>query len=165
MDTHVQTGETLARFPKYSQTTRSAQPVKAMQSRGTARRRWTTYLVVFLGCVFSFSDVSDFLSWKLSISENIVLYNCALKHPKTIHLSTPLCKGHNCSTVQHNFILTGMSTHHSANQPLSQPFNQPAGKPLSHNLCARRAICSLCLELYARRAICSLCLELRAIYS
>ena len=27
------------------------------------------------------------LSWKLSISENIVLYNCALKHPKTIHLS------------------------------------------------------------------------------
>ena len=26
------------------------------------------------------------LLWKLSISENIALYNCALKHPKTIHL-------------------------------------------------------------------------------
>ena len=47
-------------------------------------------------------------------AKNIVLYNCALKHPKTIHLSPPLCKGHNCSTVQHNFILAGMSTHHSS---------------------------------------------------
>ena len=26
------------------------------------------------------------LLWKLSISETIVLFNCALKHPKTIHL-------------------------------------------------------------------------------
>ena len=132
-------GETLARFPKYSQTTRSAQPVKAMQSRGTARRRWNNSFVVVDEVECSLSLMSAILSWKLSISENIVLYNCALKHPKTIHLSTPLCKGHNCSTVQQNFILTGMSTHHSANQPLSQPFNQPAGKPLSHNL---RAICS-----------------------
>ena len=74
-------GETLARFPKYSQTTRSAQPVKA-STRGTARRRWTTSFVVVDEVVCSLSLMSAILSWKLSISENIVLYNCALKHQK-----------------------------------------------------------------------------------
>ena len=126
-------GETLARFPKYSQTTRSAQPVKATQSRGTALWRWTPYDVVVDEVVCSLSLMSAILSWKLSISENIVLYNCALKHPKTIHLSTPLCKGHNCSTVQHNFILAGMSTHHSSKRTR----RTISGSALN---CARRTI-------------------------
>ena len=76
--------------------------------------------------------MSAILSWKLSISENIVLYNCALKHPKTIHLSTPLCKGHNCSTVQHNFIYDGHvnpSFSQSATQPAIQSASRSAVQP------------------------------------
>ena len=98
-------------------------------ARNTARRRWTTYDVAV---VVSFSLMSAILSWKLSISENIVLYNCALKHPKTIHLSTPLCKGHNCSTVQHNFIYDGHvnpSFSQSATQPAIQSASRSAAQP------------------------------------
>ena len=67
-------GETLARFPKYSQTTRSAQPVKAMQSRGTARRRWTTSLLVVEDVVVMFlsnSDVSESFIETLDQSANL----------------------------------------------------------------------------------------------
>ena len=83
-------------------------------------------------CCFFHTLMSAILSWKLSISENIVLYNCALKHPKTIHLSTPLCKGHNCSTVQHNFIYDGHvnpSFSQSATQPAIQSASRSAVQP------------------------------------
>ena len=73
-------GGTLARFPKYSQTTRSAQPVKAMQSRSLAPPVDGGQLIFVFDVVCSLSLMSAILSWKLSIGENIVLYNCALKH-------------------------------------------------------------------------------------
>ena len=102
-------GETLARFPKYSQTTRSAQPVKAMQSRGTARRRWTTSLLYCWRCC---GDVSLKL-WcqrifhrnSRSVSESFIetldqrkTSYCTIVHwsMTTVPLSTPQCKGHDC---------------------------------------------------------------------
>ena len=121
-------GETLARFPKYSlHTLRQADADQAPPVDGG-----TTSFVVVDEVACSLSLMSAILSWKLSISENIVLYNCALKHPKTIHLSTPLCKGHNCSTVQHNFIYDGHvnpSFSQSATQPAIQSASRSAVQP------------------------------------
>ena len=77
-------GETLARFPKYSLHIKC----QVVRTRAPPVDGGTTPFVVVDEVACSLSLMSAILSWKLSISENIVLYNCALKHPKTIHLST-----------------------------------------------------------------------------
>ena len=64
--------------------------------------------------------------------------------PTTISLSTPLCKGHNCLIVQHNFTYLWWAC-----QPIIEPISHSA----SHSISQPVSYSAITYELYARDSV------------